>query len=146
MIYGVQSIALSSAICLQAAGITRPLTSTVIAKDSDGFLSESLDRTKYLASEMPQGFHFDIINTAYEKVHIFYCEIQGWREGGGGLYFCYSNFLFFTGSQIGYMLMVRSFQLLNTVWKEFIVRGFRVAKYKFTNISYQWRLPHVSWS
>lgn len=87
MIYGVQSIALSSAICLQAAGITRPLTSTVIAKDSDGFLSESLDRTKYLASEMPQGFHFDIINTAYEKVHIFYCEIQGWREGGGGFIF-----------------------------------------------------------
>ncbi|XP_062603546.1 D-ribitol-5-phosphate cytidylyltransferase-like [Saccostrea cucullata] len=50
-----------------AAGITRPLTSTVIARDSDGFLSESLDRTKYLASEMPQGFQLDIINTAYEK-------------------------------------------------------------------------------
>lgn len=50
-----------------ASGITRPLTSTVIAKSSDGFLSESLDRTKYLASEMPQGFHFDVINTAYEK-------------------------------------------------------------------------------
>ncbi|XP_078332862.1 D-ribitol-5-phosphate cytidylyltransferase-like [Crassostrea virginica] len=50
-----------------ASGITRPLTSTVIARNSDGFLSESLDRTKYLASEMPQGFHFDVINTAYEK-------------------------------------------------------------------------------
>lgn len=50
-----------------ASGITRPLTSTVIAKSSDGFLSESLDRTKYLASEMPQGFHFEVINTAYEK-------------------------------------------------------------------------------
>lgn len=50
-----------------ASGITRPLTSTVIAKSGDGFLSESLDRTKYLASEMPQGFHFDVINTAYEK-------------------------------------------------------------------------------
>jgi 2-C-methyl-D-erythritol 4-phosphate cytidylyltransferase len=59
----------------QAAGITRPLTSTVIAKDSDGFLSESLDRTKYLASEMPQGFHFDVINTAYKKVGIYYCGI-----------------------------------------------------------------------
>lgn len=50
-----------------ASGITRPLTSTVIAKSSDGFLSESLDRTKYVASEMPQGFHFEVINTAYEK-------------------------------------------------------------------------------
>lgn len=40
----------------------------MIAKSGDGFLSESLDRTKYLASEMPQGFHFDVINTAYEKV------------------------------------------------------------------------------
>ncbi|XP_074653466.1 D-ribitol-5-phosphate cytidylyltransferase-like [Tubulanus polymorphus] len=50
-----------------AAGVTRPLISTVIALDKDDFLDHSLDRTKYQASEMPQAFQFNIIKTAYEK-------------------------------------------------------------------------------
>lgn len=52
-----------------AAGVSRPLVSTVIAADSDGFLQESLDRRRYVASEMPQGFQYDVIKTAYEKAN-----------------------------------------------------------------------------
>ena len=43
----------------------------MISPDADRFLQESLDRSKYCASEMPQGFVFDIILTAYQKVGIF---------------------------------------------------------------------------
>ncbi|XP_067686158.1 D-ribitol-5-phosphate cytidylyltransferase-like [Haliotis asinina] len=50
-----------------ASGVTRPLISTVIASDSDGMLAESLDRSQYAASEMPQGFKYDVIKQAYEK-------------------------------------------------------------------------------
>lgn len=49
-----------------AAGVTRPLVSTVIAADPDGLLKESLDRSRYCASEMPQGFQLHVIKTAYE--------------------------------------------------------------------------------
>ncbi|VDI07653.1 Hypothetical predicted protein [Mytilus galloprovincialis] len=52
----------------KASGVYRPLISTVIAPDSDGCLEESLDRHKYRASEMPQGFHYSVISTAYQKV------------------------------------------------------------------------------
>lgn len=55
---------------IQASGVYRPLISTVIAPDSDGCLEESLDRHKYRASEMPQGFHYSVISTAYQKVSI----------------------------------------------------------------------------
>ncbi|XP_052092736.1 D-ribitol-5-phosphate cytidylyltransferase-like [Mytilus californianus] len=51
----------------KASGVYRPLISTVIAPDSDGFLEESLDRNRYRASEMPQGFHYSVISTAYQK-------------------------------------------------------------------------------
>ncbi|XP_071155450.1 D-ribitol-5-phosphate cytidylyltransferase-like [Mytilus edulis] len=51
----------------KASGVYRPLISTVIAPDSDGCLEESLDRHKYRASEMPQGFHYSVISTAYQK-------------------------------------------------------------------------------
>ena len=54
----------------QAAGVVRPLTSTVVATDMDGYLDHSLDRSKYRASEMPQAFRYDVIRTAYEKVNI----------------------------------------------------------------------------
>ncbi|CAI9721434.1 D-ribitol-5-phosphate cytidylyltransferase isoform X1 [Octopus vulgaris] len=49
-----------------AAGIVRPLVSTVVAVNSDNFLKHSLDRNLYHASEMPQGFKHDIIKKAYE--------------------------------------------------------------------------------
>lgn len=50
-----------------AAGVIRPLVSTVIAQSSDGFLDHSLDRSKYRASEMPQAFRYEIIKKAYEQ-------------------------------------------------------------------------------
>lgn len=50
-----------------AAGVHRPLISTVISPDDCGYLEESLDRNKYRASEMPQGFIFSVILSAYEK-------------------------------------------------------------------------------
>ncbi|CAG0897283.1 unnamed protein product [Darwinula stevensoni] len=49
----------------KAAGISRPLVSTVISVNEDGFLEEVLDRDKYLASEMPQAFLYDVITRAY---------------------------------------------------------------------------------
>ncbi|XP_060573466.1 D-ribitol-5-phosphate cytidylyltransferase-like [Ruditapes philippinarum] len=49
-----------------ASGVTRPLVSTVISADDDGLLKESLDRSQYCASEMPQGFQLNVIQTAYE--------------------------------------------------------------------------------
>ncbi|XP_019896232.2 D-ribitol-5-phosphate cytidylyltransferase isoform X3 [Esox lucius] len=48
-----------------AAGAIRPLVSTVIAATSEGYLDHSLERTKYKASEMPQGFLYDVIYKAY---------------------------------------------------------------------------------
>ncbi|XP_024114378.1 D-ribitol-5-phosphate cytidylyltransferase [Oryzias melastigma] len=50
-----------------AAGAIRPLVSTVIATTSEGFLDHSLERAKYRASEMPQGFSYDVIRQAYER-------------------------------------------------------------------------------
>ncbi|OWF49934.1 isoprenoid synthase domain-containing protein-like [Mizuhopecten yessoensis] len=50
-----------------AAGVHRPLISTVISSDGCGYLEESLDRNRYCASEMPQGFIFSVILSAYEK-------------------------------------------------------------------------------
>lgn len=51
----------------KASGVYRPLISTVIAPASTGFLEESLDRNKYRASEMPQGFHYHVILSSYQK-------------------------------------------------------------------------------
>ncbi|XP_028437199.1 D-ribitol-5-phosphate cytidylyltransferase isoform X2 [Perca flavescens] len=51
-----------------AAGAIRPLVSTVIATTSEGYLDHSLERAKYRASEMPQGFTYDVICQAYQKV------------------------------------------------------------------------------
>ena len=50
-----------------ASGVVRPLVSTVVARDPDGFLDQSLDRSRYYASEMPQGFLADVIARAYEE-------------------------------------------------------------------------------
>ncbi|XP_061918700.1 D-ribitol-5-phosphate cytidylyltransferase [Entelurus aequoreus] len=50
-----------------AAGAIRPLVSTVIATTSEGYLDHSLERAKYRASEMPQGFAYDVIHQAYER-------------------------------------------------------------------------------
>uniref|UniRef100_A0A3P9QB23 D-ribitol-5-phosphate cytidylyltransferase n=1 Tax=Poecilia reticulata TaxID=8081 RepID=A0A3P9QB23_POERE len=51
-----------------AAGAIRPLVSTVIATTSEGYLDHSLERAKYRASEMPQGFTYDVICEAYQKL------------------------------------------------------------------------------
>ncbi|XP_061116367.1 D-ribitol-5-phosphate cytidylyltransferase isoform X1 [Conger conger] len=48
-----------------ASGAIRPLVSTVIATTSEGYLDHSLERAKYRASEMPQGFLYDVIHQAY---------------------------------------------------------------------------------
>lgn len=53
-----------------ACGVSKPLVSTVIAVNSDGFLESSLDRLKYRASEMPQGFKYELITKAYESVSV----------------------------------------------------------------------------
>ncbi|KAA0702205.1 D-ribitol-5-phosphate cytidylyltransferase [Triplophysa tibetana] len=49
-----------------ASGAIRPLVSTVIATTLEGYLDHSLERAKYRASEMPQGFLYDIIFQAYQ--------------------------------------------------------------------------------
>ncbi|XP_023658438.2 D-ribitol-5-phosphate cytidylyltransferase isoform X1 [Paramormyrops kingsleyae] len=50
-----------------ASGAIRPLVSTVIATTSEGYIDHSLERAKYRASEMPQGFVYDIIYQAYQQ-------------------------------------------------------------------------------
>lgn len=50
-----------------ASGAIRPLVSTVIATTLEGYLDHSLERAKYRASEMPQGFLYDIIFQAYQR-------------------------------------------------------------------------------
>uniref|UniRef100_UPI003AAC4BED D-ribitol-5-phosphate cytidylyltransferase n=1 Tax=Centroberyx gerrardi TaxID=166262 RepID=UPI003AAC4BED len=50
-----------------AAGAIRPLVSTVIATTSEGYLDHSLERARYRASEMPQGFTYDVIYQAYQR-------------------------------------------------------------------------------
>ncbi|XP_034466317.1 D-ribitol-5-phosphate cytidylyltransferase isoform X2 [Hippoglossus hippoglossus] len=50
-----------------AAGAIRPLVSTVIATTSEGYLDHSLERGKYRASEMPQGFTYNVIHQAYQR-------------------------------------------------------------------------------
>uniref|UniRef100_A0A672L8I8 D-ribitol-5-phosphate cytidylyltransferase n=1 Tax=Sinocyclocheilus grahami TaxID=75366 RepID=A0A672L8I8_SINGR len=57
-----------------ASGAIRPLVSTVIATTSEGYLDHSLERAKYRASEMPQGFLYDIIFQAYHIIFIFSSE------------------------------------------------------------------------
>ncbi|GFN77056.1 2-c-methyl-d-erythritol 4-phosphate cytidylyltransferase-like protein [Plakobranchus ocellatus] len=51
----------------KAAGVTRPLVSTVIQGDEHGQLVESLDRQVYRNSEMPQAFHYGVIAKAYSN-------------------------------------------------------------------------------
>ncbi|XP_059167667.1 D-ribitol-5-phosphate cytidylyltransferase-like isoform X3 [Physella acuta] len=50
-----------------AAGVTRPLVSTVVKGDTDSKLYESLERSSYRNSEMPQGFQYSVVASAYEK-------------------------------------------------------------------------------
>ncbi|XP_006880322.1 PREDICTED: isoprenoid synthase domain-containing protein [Elephantulus edwardii] len=50
-----------------AAGVIRPLVSTVISPSADGCLDHSLDRAQHKASEMPQAFLFDVIYEAYQQ-------------------------------------------------------------------------------
>ncbi|KAI2665872.1 isoprenoid synthase domain-containing -like protein [Labeo rohita] len=48
--------------------------STVIATLSEGYLDHSLERAKYRASEMPQGFLYDVIFQAYQQCSEFDLE------------------------------------------------------------------------
>lgn len=57
-----------------ASGAIRPLVSTVIATTSESYLDHSLERAKYRASEMPQGFLYDIIFQAYQRCSEFDLE------------------------------------------------------------------------
>ncbi|KAJ7381269.1 hypothetical protein OS493_001387 [Desmophyllum pertusum] len=50
-----------------AAGVIRPLSSTVVARSCDGFLDHSLDRSKFRSSEMPQAFKYEVIHKAYKQ-------------------------------------------------------------------------------
>ncbi|XP_030638350.1 D-ribitol-5-phosphate cytidylyltransferase [Chanos chanos] len=54
-----------------ASGVIRPLVSTVIATTTEGYLDHSLERAKYRASEMPQGFLYDVICQAYQRCSEF---------------------------------------------------------------------------
>ena len=54
-----------------AAGTIRPLVSTVLRANPDGFLDYSLDRSKHVSSETPQAFQFDILTSSYNKVYLF---------------------------------------------------------------------------
>lgn len=60
-----------------AAGAIRPLISTVLQANSDGFLDHSLDRCKHVSSETPQAFQFDILTSAYNKVYFLSLIVMG---------------------------------------------------------------------
>lgn len=60
-----------------AAGAIRPLISTVLQANSDGFLDHSLDRCKHVSSETPQAFQFDILTSAYNKVYFLSLIVLG---------------------------------------------------------------------
>ncbi|XP_050404832.1 D-ribitol-5-phosphate cytidylyltransferase isoform X1 [Patella vulgata] len=62
----VKQIALSAKLH-GAAGVTRPLVSTVVAVGPDKHLAKSLDRSLYRCSEMPQAFQYNLITNAYNK-------------------------------------------------------------------------------
>lgn len=49
------------------AGPVVPLVSTVLKVDDNGFLEESLDRLRYVASEMPQAFQYPLLMKAYQR-------------------------------------------------------------------------------
>lgn len=67
----------SSLFVMKASGAIRPLVSTVIATTSEGYLDHSLERAKYRASEMPQGFSYDVIYQAYQRVGpALYCTFS----------------------------------------------------------------------
>jgi hypothetical protein len=56
--------------------VCRPLVSTVIALDEDCRLTESLDRSRYFNSEMPQAFKPNVIANAYDKVWLNFVFIM----------------------------------------------------------------------
>lgn len=64
-----------------AAGAIRPLVSTVLQANSDGFLDHSLDRSKHVSSETPQAFQFDILTSAYNKVCFLLLIVMVYTRG-----------------------------------------------------------------
>lgn len=53
-----------------------PLVSTVIARDEQNTMTESLDRRRYVASEMPQAFRASVITSAYDQ-----CTLEDYEHG-----------------------------------------------------------------
>jgi len=53
-----------------AAGLVRPLVSTIVKPDLNGFLTETLVREEYRASEMPQAFQLSLLQKAYSSCTI----------------------------------------------------------------------------
>lgn len=51
-----------------AAGAVRPLVSTVVMPDAEDFLQDSLVRSLYRNSEMPQAFRVDVLREAYRRL------------------------------------------------------------------------------
>lgn len=61
-------VSCKTVLILQAAGYIRPLVSTVVVKDKEGFLAEVFDRSRCHGSETPQAFKYEVIKEAYESV------------------------------------------------------------------------------
>lgn len=58
------------------AGPVVPLVSTILKMNTKGFLEESLDRSKYVASETPQAFQYQLLLQAYEQ-----CSEEDYEHG-----------------------------------------------------------------
>lgn len=98
---------------VQASGAVRPLVSTVIAATSEGYLGHSLERAKYRASEMPQGFTYDVIRQAYQRVrrHYYFLEPNEPQQ--------LSAFRFFAEQQI----IASKVTLSDVIGKSHVARG-----------------------
>ena len=67
---GLVTALVSAAAADGAAGLTRPLVSTVLETPPGhhGRLERSLDRSRHRASETPQAFSYSVIRRAYQQV------------------------------------------------------------------------------
>ena len=67
---GLVTALVTAAAADGAAGLTRPLVSTVLETPpgQGGRLGRSLDRSRHCASETPQAFSYPVIRRAYQQV------------------------------------------------------------------------------
>uniref|UniRef100_A0A8C7QSM4 CDP-L-ribitol pyrophosphorylase A n=1 Tax=Oncorhynchus mykiss TaxID=8022 RepID=A0A8C7QSM4_ONCMY len=109
-----------------AAGAIRPLVSTVIATTLEGYLDHSLERTKYRASEMPQGFIYDVIYQAYQR-----CSESDFEFGTECLHlalqYCGTNAKLIEGPPTLWKVTYKG----DLAAAEFIVKGMYVSVYIF---------------